>query len=74
MNDIKNMQKKIKEIEIEIECLKREEIKRIFKEFIVNDYKNKYHVSVDVVLSALLGEHMKNIDIHKLGKFKREYI
>ena len=74
MNDIKNMQKKIKEIEIEIECLKREEIKRIFKEFIVNDYKNKYHVSVDVVLSALLGEHMKNIEIHKFAKFKREYI
>ena len=74
MNDIKNMQKKIKEIEIEIECLKREEIKRIFKEFIVNDYKNKYHVSVDVVLSALLGEHIKNIEIHKFAKFKREYI
>ena len=74
MNDIKNLQKKIKEIEIEMEILKKEEIKRIFKEFIVNDYKNKYHVSVDVVLSALLGEHIKNIEINKYAKFEREYI
>ena len=74
MNYIKNLQKKIKEIEIEMEVLKKEEIKRIFKEFIVNDYKNKYHVSIDVVLSALLGEHIKNIEINKYAKFKREYI
>ena len=74
MNYIKNLQKKIKEIEIEMEVLKKEEIKRIFKEFTVNDYKNKYHVSIDVVLSALLGEHIKNIEINKYAKFKREYI
>ena len=74
MNYIQNLQKKIKEIEIEMEVLKKEEIKRIFKEFIANDYKNKYHVSIDVVLSALLGEHIKNIEINKYAKFKREYI
>ena len=74
MDDIKQLQIKIKEIEIEMENLKNKEIKRIFKEFIANDYQNKYHVSVDIVLAALLGEHTKNIEINKFAKFKREYI
>ena len=73
MNEIENIQMNIKVIEKEIEKLKNEEIKRIFKEFIANDYKNKYHVSVDIVLSALLGEHIKNIEVNKFAKFKREY-
>ena len=71
--DIKNLQKKINEIEVEIINLKKTEINRIFKEFIENDYQNKYHVSVDVVLAALLGEHNKNVEINKFAKFKREY-
>ena len=73
INGIDILQKKIKEIEVEIENIKSNEIKRIFKEFIANDYQNKYHVSVDVVLAALLGEHTKNIEVNKFAKFKREY-
>ena len=73
MNDIENLQGKIKKIENEIVELKKNEINRIFKEFIENDYQNKYHVSVDVVLAALLGEHTKNIEVNKFAKFKREY-
>ena len=39
-----------------------------------NDYENKYHVSIDVVLAALLGEHIKNIEINKYSKYKKEYL
>lgn len=74
MNDIENLQGKIKKIENEIVELKKNEINRIFKEFIENDYQNKYHVSVDVILAALLGEHTKNIEVNKFAKFKREYL
>ena len=74
MDDIEELQKKIKSIENEIIELKNKEIIRIFKEFIENDYQNKYHVSIDVVLAALLGEHMKNIEVNKFAKFKKEYI
>ena len=73
MNDIETLQKKIKSIENEIVELKNKEIIRIFKEFIENDYQNKYRVSIDVVLAALLGEHMKNIEVNKFSKFKKEY-
>ena len=49
---------KIAEIKIKIKCeilgLKKSEENRIFKEYIENDYQNKYHVSIDAVLSALL--------------------
>jgi hypothetical protein len=74
MDDIEELQKKIKSIENEIIELKNKEVIRIFKEFIENDYQNKYHVSIDVVLAALLGEHMKNIEVNKFAKFKKEYI
>ena len=73
MDDIENLQNKIKEIEKEIENMKNDEIKRIFKEYIANDYQNKYHAPVDVILAALLGEHTKNIEVNKFSKFKREY-
>ena len=73
MNDIEELQKKIKNIENEIVELKNKEVIRIFKEFIENDYQNKYHVTIDVVLAALLGEHMKNIEVNKFAKFKKEY-
>ena len=64
---------KIKEIEGEILVLKKAETIRLFKEFVENDYQNKYHVPIDVVLAALLGEHSKNIEINKYSKFKKEY-
>ena len=73
MDDIENLRANIKEIEKEIENMKNNEIKRIFKEYIANDYQNRYHVSVDIVLAALLGEHTKNIEVNKFAKFKREY-
>ena len=68
------LKSKIKEIEEEILVLKKKETNRLFKEFVANDYQNKYHVSIDVVLAALLGEHCKNIEINKYSKFKKEYL
>ena len=73
MDYIEKLQKKIKNIENEIVELKNKEIIRIFKQFIESDYQNKYHVSIDVVLAALVGEHMKNTEMNKFAKFKKEY-
>ena len=64
---------KIKEIEGEMLLLKKTEVIRVFKEFAENDYENKYHVPIDIVLAALLGEHSKNIEVNKYSKFKKEY-
>ena len=73
MENVEILQNKIKNIENEIIELKNKEVIRIFKEFVENDYQHRYHVSIDVVLAALLGEHMKNIEVNKFAKFKKEY-
>ena len=64
---------KIKAIENDIANLKKNEIHRLFKEFVENDYENKYHVTIDIVLAALLGEHNKNIEINRYSKYKKDY-
>ena len=74
MESIEKLQKNIKEVENEIVELKNKEILRIFKQFIENDYENKYQVSIDIVLAALFGEHTKNIEVNKYAKYKKEYI
>ena len=71
---IEELKVKIKSIEKEIFNLKKNETLRLFKEFVENDYANKYHVSIDIVLAALLGEHSKNIEINKYSKYKKEYL
>ena len=74
MENIEILQTKIKNIENEIIELKNNEVIRIFKEFVENDYQHRYHVTIDVVLAALLGEYMKNIEVNKFAKFKKEYL
>ena len=40
---------------------------------IENDYENNYHVSIDKVLAAVVGEHGKNIETNRYSKYKKEY-
>ena len=72
-NQIRNLEKKIKELEMKIQNLKNIEIKRIFKEYIDNDYENKYLASIDVVLGALFGEYSRNIQVNNFKVFKKGY-
>ena len=74
INEKHKLEEKIKELEAEIQNMKDNEIKRIFKEYIDNDYQNKYHAPIDVVLGALLGEHSRNIHVNKFNSFKKEYL
>ena len=74
IDKIEELKTKIKSIEKEILNLKKNETIRLFKEFVENDYENRYHVSIDMVLAALLGEHSKNIEINKYSKYKKEYL
>ena len=71
VNNIKNLEKKVKQIENDIKIMKKNEIKRIFKEFIDNDYENKYNTSIDVVLGALFGEKSRNIQVNNFYVFKK---
>ena len=70
---IEVLKKRIKETEAEVDTMKKNETNRIFKEFITNDYQNKYNVTIDVILSALFGEHKKNIELNRFIRFKKDY-
>ena len=50
------LEKKIREGKF----LEKKEIQRLNKEFINNNYGEKYHVSIEVLLGALCGEEKKN--------------
>jgi hypothetical protein len=73
IDKIEELKIKIKKIEEEMSNLKKKEIYRLFKEFAENDYENKYHVSIDKVLAAVVGEHGKNIETNRYSKYKKEY-
>ena len=73
IDQIEELKSKIKEIENDISYLKKNEIHRLFKEFVENDYEKKYHVKIDNVLAALFGEHSKNIEVNKYNKYKKDY-
>ena len=74
LDEINNLEKEIKEMENNISDKKKNEINRIFKEFIDNDYQNKYQTTIDVVLGSLFGESMRNKQVNKFNAFKKEYM
>ena len=49
------------------------EIERLCKEFICNNYAEKYQVAVDTIMGALCGEEKKNEGIILFAKFQKEY-
>ena len=71
---IKEIKKRILQIENEILELKKKEIRRIYKCFIEFDYENKYHANVETVLSALIGLDAKDTELNKYNVVKKEYI
>ena len=53
--------------------IEKKEIERLCREFITNDYKEKYHVSVEVIMGALCGEEKRNEAITSFAKYQKEY-
>ena len=61
VNRINNVKKHVEKIRDDIIQLKKNEIKRISKCFIENNYEEKYHTNIETVLSALIGTDAKDI-------------
>ena len=55
----------LKHIEKDIETLKNNELKRIWNEFIGNEYGKKYNIDIKIVISSLVGEHNMIKEIEK---------
>ena len=74
VNEIKRLRKKVILLSNKIEEIKNEEIKRIFNEFIYNNYERNYHTTIDVVLGALIGEHLRDVQVNNLNIYKKGYL
>ena len=74
INEITNLSKKIILLNKQREEMKKNEIQRIFKEFIDNDYEKVYHAPIEVVLGALIGEHARNIQMNNYNIFRKGYL
>ena len=51
----------------------KKEIERICKEFINNNYGEKYNVAIETIMGAICGEEKKNEGINIFTKIQREY-
>ena len=71
---INNVKKQVEKIKEDIIQLKKNEIKRIFKCFIENNYEEKYHTNIETVLSALIGSDAKDTEMNKYTTNKKNYI
>ena len=74
VNDITKLRKKIIILSNKMEEMKNEEIRRIFKEFVNNNYGRNYHTTIDVVLGALIGENSRNIQVNNFNMYKKRYL
>ena len=51
----------------------KKEIERLCKEFICNNYAEKYEVAVETIMGALCGEEKKNEGIILFAKYQKQY-
>ena len=73
ISQINLLTQKMKMIEREIHQLKKNEMRRLFKEFMENDYERRYNVIIDVVIAALVGEYNKHSEMAKVAQRRKQY-
>ena len=66
--------RKLRELKLEKEKLKAEEMDRIFREFQKNNYGQKYCVDKNTVISALIGEDNLNAELLRQSKKEKRYL
>lgn len=63
INSLNYWEDKQKKIHHFIDKIRKYEMNRIFKEFLVNDYARRFNTTKRIVLSALLGEENVNYEL-----------
>ena len=59
-------------LDYEIIQLKNKEMERIFKEFLYNDYGEKFHVNIETIIGCLVGESRKEKEMLKFYRMKKD--
>ena len=63
----------IKMNENQMEKEEQNEVFRISKEFLYNDYEKRYEVCIEIMIGALVGEEKSDQYLNYFYKFKKEY-
>ena len=71
ISEIERIAAKKEGLKRDLVILKREEMKRLFKEYIENNYEMKHGVAIDTVVSALVGESNKDSELVNYSKLKK---
>jgi hypothetical protein len=64
----KEMETKHNDLKKEIYNMKRKELERINKEFLVNEYERRYNVGQEVIVSVIVGEDHVNSEMNRQVK------
>jgi hypothetical protein len=62
INELEKVYEKYKK---ELLTIRRNELNRLNKEYLVNDYERRFGVPLDIIISAIAGEDNKNSELSK---------
>ena len=68
IKEIKKLEKSEEEITKEMHNLRTNELNRINKEFLINDYTRRFKITQESVISALIGEDLTESEYNILKK------
>jgi len=68
MNTLKMLETKLDEIKNEIKSMRKNELTRIFREMVINNYKRRFNTTEEIVISALVGEDYLEKELNKLQR------
>ena len=72
-NNIEKLKYLLKNLIEQNDNKEKKEIERLCKEFISNNYAEKYQVAIETIMGALCGEEKKNEGIILFAKYQKEY-
>lgn len=68
---LKDMEKNYEDEKSQIAIKRKNELNRIGREFLLNDYKRRFNTDIRTVISAIAGEDSVNYEILKLERDKK---
>ena len=68
---LKEMEKKYEDEKFQLAIKRKNELNRIGREFLLNDYKRRFNTDLRTVISAIAGEDSVNYEILKLERDKK---
>ena len=73
ITNIKALEKELAKIKEELNAMKRKELNRINKEFLLNDYKRRFGISEETIVSAIIGEDLAGTEFLRLMREQKSY-